>query len=190
MFLLVNCNANKPENQRETKIPQSEVAQNNNFNSPDIQAPDPIIYLADNLDEQDKLGYCIDTEGRGFSDVLHVHSCKPTGEDVLFYYDEETQQIRSATYAGFSAAVVGGPIAGMKISLVESDPESAGQKFIYDKTSGEFRPKGNTELCLAAGAESDDAGPYLSRTLRLQPRKSTDEKLKTWVVKGKSPGGE
>ena len=156
-------------------------------NAPNIQTPDPIIYLADNLDEQDKLGYCIDTDGKGFSDSLQVHSCKPNGDDVLFYYDKETQQICSATYPGFSAAMIGGPKVGMTISLVKSEPESSEQKFIYYKESGEFRPKENTELCLAAGSESDAAGPYMSRTLSLQPTESTDKKLKTWIIKGTKP---
>ncbi|MCP9235235.1 RICIN domain-containing protein [Lewinella sp. JB7] len=184
--LLVSCDASKPGRQGGTEG-QTAEADIVEANAPDIQSPEPIIYLADNLDEQDRLGYCIDTGGRGFGDSLHVHSCKPTGEDVLFYYDEETQQIRSATYPGFSAATVGGPSIGMKISLVESDPASSEQKFIYDKASGEFRPRDNTELCLAAGSESDDAGPYMSRTLTLQPSESTDKKLKTWIIKGSKP---
>ena len=156
-------------------------------NAPNIQSPEPIIYLADNLDEQDKLGYCIDTYGRDFNDTLHVHSCKPSGADVLFYYDDATQQICSATYPGFCAAMIGGPQAGMTISLIKSDPESSEQKFIYHKDSGEFTPKDNTKLCLAAGSESDDAGPYMSRSLSLQPSESTDKKLKTWIVKGAKP---
>jgi len=190
--LFVSCNSNKKENQNETEIQKTEtkkaVMENEiNSNTPNIQSPNPIIHLADNLDEQDKLGYCIDTDGKDFSDSLQVHSCKPQGDDVLFYYDEETQQISSATYSGFSAAMIGGPKIGMTISLVKSDPESSEQKFIYNKESGEFRPKENTELCLAAGSESDAAGPYMSRTLSLQPRESTDKKLKTWVIKGTKP---
>lgn len=153
-------------------------------NAPHIQSPNPIIYLADNLDEQDRLGFCIDTDGKGFSDSLQVHSCKPNGDDVLFYYNEQTLQICSATYPGFSAAMLGGPQAGMTISLVESDPESPDQKFGFDETSGEFWPLENAALCLAAGNESDDAGPYMSRTLSLQPRDRTDKSLKTWVVSG------
>ena len=86
-------------------------------NVPDLQSPEPIIYLADNLDEQDRLGYCIDTDGKGFSNTLQVHSCKPNGDDVLFYYDAETEQICSATYPGYCAAMIGGPQVGMTIGL-------------------------------------------------------------------------
>ena len=41
---------------------------------PDLKTPTPVIYLADNLDEQDNLGFCIDTVGRGFAERLHAHS--------------------------------------------------------------------------------------------------------------------
>ena len=192
LSIFMSCNSNKKEKQSETEIQKTEIKKTKieemtNSNAPNIQTPDPIIYLADNLDEQDKLGYCIDTDGKDFSDSLQVHSCKPNGDDVLFYYDEETQQICSATYPGFSAAMIGGPKIGMTISLVKSEPESSEQKFIYYRESGEFRPKENTELCLAAGSDSDDAGPYMSRTLSLQPTKSTDKKLKTWIIKGSKP---
>ena len=195
LSLFMSCNSNKKEKQNLTEIQKTEakeaVAEDKvQSNAPDIKSPNPIIYLADNLDEQDRLGYCIDTDGKDFSDSLQVHSCKPNGDDVLFYYDEETQQICSATYPGFSAAMIGGPKIGMTISLVKSEPESSEQKFIYDKKSGEFRPKENTELCLAAGSESDDAGPYMSRTLSLQPRESTDKKLKTWIIKGTKPNAD
>jgi len=59
-------------------------------NAPIIQTPSPVIYLADNLDEQDQLGYCIDTRGNGFNEELHAHSCKASGGDVQFYYDDQT----------------------------------------------------------------------------------------------------
>jgi len=183
LSVFISCNSNK----KETETRKAETEEKLSLNIPDIQSPEPIIYLADNLDEQDKLGYCLDTKNRGFNDSLHVHSCKPSGEDVLFYYDEETQQICSATYPGFCAAMVSGPKTGMTISLIESDPQSSEQKFIYNKENGEFRPEEDTSLCLAAGSESDDAGPYMSRALSLQPSESIDKSLKTWIIKGTKP---
>ena len=53
---------------------------------PAIQTQGTVIYLADNLNEEAKLGWCIDTQGRGFSDKLHSHSCKPTGGDTQFSF--------------------------------------------------------------------------------------------------------
>ena len=69
--------------------------------APDLQSGTPVIYLADNLDEKDKLGWCIDTKGRGFADTLHAHSCKPAGpgyRDTQFSYDADSGQIRSAAF--------------------------------------------------------------------------------------------
>ena len=151
-------------------------------NKPSIQTKGSIIYLADNLDEQDKLGWCIDTDGKGFSGTLQAHSCKPEGNDVLFSYDTDTLQIHSVTYPGYSAAMVGGPKENMTISLIKSNSDSIDQKFIYDKQSGEFRPKSNPNLCLAVAESSDSAGPYMSRKLTLKPLTGTERKLKQWVI--------
>ena len=57
---------------------------------PKIKTPAPVIHLSNNLDEKDELGYCIDTIGRGRSDRLHLHSCKPEGGDVQFTLDIST----------------------------------------------------------------------------------------------------
>lgn len=55
--------------------------------TPELRTPPPVIYLSDNLDEVDRLGWCIDTRGRGFSEHLQAHSCKPQGGDVQFQHD-------------------------------------------------------------------------------------------------------
>lgn len=71
--------------------------------SPKPQSGKPVIYLADNLDEQDQLGWCIDTLGRGFQEKLQTHSCKPASEggtDTQFSYDANSGQIRSVPYKG------------------------------------------------------------------------------------------
>ena len=44
---------------------------------PQFRTPLPVIYLEDNLDEKDDLGYCIDPVGRVFVEKLHAHLCKP-----------------------------------------------------------------------------------------------------------------
>ena len=73
---------------------------------PQIRTPLPVIYLEDNLDEKDNLGYCIDTVGRGFAEKLHAHSCKPRGGDVQFKYDNDEKRIQSATFEGKCAEVI------------------------------------------------------------------------------------
>lgn len=152
------------------------------LNTPTIQTPSPLIHLADNLDEQDQLGWCIDTRGIGFNEMLHVHSCKANGGDVQFFYNEETKQICSAEYDNFCVEMSGGPVEGMNLSLVESNTDSSDQKFIYDEDTGEFKPEANTNLCLAAGSTSAAAGIYMSRSLTLELSSETAERLKRWVI--------
>ena len=151
-------------------------------NPPIIQTPSPVIHLLDNLDEKDKLGYCIDTRGRGFNEELHAHSCKPRGGDVQFFYNKETLQICSVEFTGYCIEMPGGALKGMSLRLVESDTSSSDQKFIYNKDSGEFLPEEDLTLCLAVGETSAAAGPYMSRSLTLELSSETDVKLKQWVI--------
>ena len=150
---------------------------------PDLQTPAPVIYLADNLDERDKLGWCIDTVGRGFGERLHAHSCKPRGGDVQFRYDKDARRIASATYAGKCATLTAPAAAGVSLGLVDCSKDSAAQDFEYDGGTMEFRPGGDGALCLAAGAASRSAGPFMSRNLELAPCASTDAALKQWRIK-------
>ena len=151
-------------------------------NPPILQTPSPVIHLADNLDEQDQLGYCIDTRGKGFNEELHAHSCKPSGGDVQFFYNKETLQICSVEYTGYCIEMPGRALKGMSLRLVESDTSSSDQKFIYNKDSGEFLPEEDLTLCLAVGETSAAAGPYMSRSLTLELSSETDVKLKQWVI--------
>ncbi len=160
----------------------SVVMEEPELNTPIIQSPTPLIYLADNLDEQDQLGWCIDTQGNGFNENLHTHSCKPTGGDVQFIYNEETLQICSVEFAGFCIEMLGGPLEGMSLNLVESNTDSSDQKFIYDENSGEFNPETDTNLCLTAGDTSGVAGIYMFRSLTLELSSETEESLKKWVI--------
>ena len=73
---------------------------------PYIKTPSPVIYLENNLDEKDNLGYCLDTIGRGFADKLHAHSCKPRGGDVQFKYGYDQKRIQSATFEGKCVEVI------------------------------------------------------------------------------------
>lgn len=180
-LLIFSCNKDKNDDIEEQETTENEL------NSPSIQTPEPVIYLADNLDEQDNMGWCIDTQGNGFSDIVHAHSCKPLDGDVQFYYNEETRQIFSAEYDDFCIEMTGGPSQGMTLNLVESDSNSSNQKFTYNSESGEFIPEADDTLCLAVGATSASAGPYMSRTLSLEPIATTEVGLKKWVIKGTAP---
>ena len=95
--------------------------------APDLKTPAPVIYLADNLDEQDKLGYCIDTVGRGFGERLHAHSCKPRGGDVQFTHDPDARRIMSATFAGKCAELLAPAAPGVTLGLLDCAGDSSGQ---------------------------------------------------------------
>ena len=149
---------------------------------PALQTPAPVIYLADNLDEQDNLGFCIDTVGRGFGEKLHAHSCKPRGGDVQFAYDEASRRIVSATYSGKCATLAAPAAAGVSLGLVDCSDDSPEQRFDYDRGTLEFRPAGDKVLCLAVGSASRTAGPFMSRSLELAPCGATDAKRRQWRI--------
>merc|ERR1712194_721895 len=70
-------------------------------NAANIHGWQPSISLTNDLDEPDKLGFCIDIVGFGDGmdcSRLQVHSCKPSGADTQFAYDASTQSIRAVNY--------------------------------------------------------------------------------------------
>ena len=151
---------------------------------PVLQTPEPVIYLAENIDEQDQLGWCIDTRGRGWSEQLQTHSCKPQGGDVQFAYDGEARQIESVEFPGKCATLHEEAAAGVSFDLLDCDSASPAQLFSYDAETLEFTPGNDPSLCIAAGPESRVAGPYMARDLVLAPCASADAALKQWIVKG------
>jgi len=147
---------------------------------PVIQSPSPIIYLADNLDEADGLGWCIDTVGRGLSDSLHAHSCKPQGGDVQFRHDTVTGQIVSVTYETRCAEHAG---RSEPLALVDCDVNSAAQTFAYDVAKMTFHPENAPDLCLTISGGSRSAGPFMSRGLLMQDCDAAASMHQTWVIK-------
>lgn len=149
---------------------------------PDLKTPSPVIYLADNLDEKDNLGWCIDTFGRGLSDRLHAHSCKPRGGDVQFKFDAQSGQIQSATFDGLCAELLAPAANGVKLGLLDCKDSNL-QAFAFDAAVGEFKTKTDPGLCLVVADSSRSAGPFMSRDLLLGSCADTDEKYKRWVIK-------
>ena len=150
-------------------------------NAPVIQTLAPIIFLKDNLDEKDKLGWCIDTKGREFTEKLHAHSCKPAGDDVLFSYDSVSGQIESATYPNKCAQILAEG-ADVDFGLLDCDGQNPAQQFDYDVETSELHPRGKNNQCMAAGAASAAAGPYMSRSLDLVSCKEVAPALKQWAI--------
>ena len=149
---------------------------------PDLKTPAPVIYLADNLDEKDRLGFCIDTVGRGLSDRLHAHSCKPLGGDVQFRFDGESGHIESVTFAGRCAALQRPPAVGVTLDLVACADDPL-QRFAHDASDGTFRPSDRQDLCLAAGGTSRQAGPFMARDLLLEQCAATPAERTRWVIR-------
>ena len=158
-------------------------------NAPIIQTKPPIIYLKDNLDEKDQLGWCFDTKGRGLTDQLHAHSCKPTSDDalfvhdddVLFHYDNMSGQIRSATYANKCAQILAED-AEVDFGLLDCDGQSSDQQFDYNALTSEFHPRDKADQCIAVGGTSAVAGPYMSRALLLVSCDEVDPSLRQWAI--------
>lgn len=153
--------------------------------APALQNTGPIIYLADNLDEADKLGYCIDTQARGQTERIQLHSCKPDTDnpmdrDVLFSLNEETGRIEHAEYEDYclTANEAGAETA---LGLLECT-DAAAQQFSFDADAGEIHPASDESLCLVGAAESSTAGPFMSRPLDVEACEGVDPALKTFVV--------
>lgn len=153
---------------------------------PIIKAPAPVIYLSNNLDEQDKLGFCIDTVGRGLSDNLHLHSCKPKGGDVQFMFDIKTGQIKSVTYNNLCAEIASRDLVDndammANLKLVKCQ-KTIMQKFFYDQYSAQIRPQGIDNFCLASSGDSRQAGPFMSRDLVIGLCSAIPTHFKSWTI--------
>jgi hypothetical protein len=147
---------------------------------PALKTPAPVIYLADNLDEADQLGWCIDTQGRGFSDKLHAHSCKPQGGDVQFSLNEKTGQIMSVAFESFCMEYQ--PDADDPFGLVACNSDSSAQRFKFDTATSHLLPADQSTQCIVVGNASRTAGPFMSRDLLLADCSSTRSELRKWVV--------
>lgn len=151
--------------------------------APALQTPAPVIYLADNLDEVDALGWCIDTLGRGFSEQLQAHSCKPQGGDVQFFFDGETGQIQSTEFAGKCMTLSEPENEAVPFGLKDCLENDASQQFAYAAETMQFTLASDETLCLSVAETSRSAGPFMSRDLKLTPCQSTDSVFMQWIIK-------
>jgi len=158
------------------------IAQPSFAEAPNIQTNGPVIHLADNLGEEASLGWCLDTEGRGLSDQLHAHSCKPTGDDVLFTYAHDGGRIQSATYTDLCMAYNAPDNAENPFGLIACDETDENQRFVYDDASMEISLGMNATLCVTVAPTIDDAGPFQSRDLILATCDELDPVFKQWVI--------
>jgi len=157
--------------------------------APELQTTAPFIYLADNLDEEANLGWCIDTVGRGFNEQLQSHSCKPSKEggspednDVKFMFDEASGHIASVAFENKCMTLSAPENENIPFGLHDCS-DDVSQRFTYDSTNGQFRPAVDPTMCVAVAPASRKAGPFMSRDLKLSPCEGTDPALSTWKMK-------
>lgn len=157
---------------------------------PVIKTSAPVIYLADNLDESAKLGWCIDTVGRGFSEQLQAHSCKPANaaqeiHDVQFKFKPETSQIESAAFAGKCLDLVDAKNAAIPFGLLDCAAKKPSQQFVYDSKMAEFQLKSDQSMCITVGPTSRQAGPFMSRDLKIESCAKVDAKYKQLKIRAR-----
>lgn len=151
--------------------------------APTLQTPAPVIYLADNLDEDFALGWCIDTLGRGFSEQIQAHSCKPQGGDVQFSFNSESGQIRSVEFAGKCMTLSAPENEAVPFGLKDCLQSDANQQFAYATKTLQFTLVGDDTMCVSVADTSRNAGPFMSRDLKLTPCETTDTLFKQWIIK-------
>jgi len=152
---------------------------------PQLKSASPVIYLADNLDEKDQLGWCIDTRGRGFSETLHAHSCKPdrgSAADTQFSYSADTGKIQSVPFENKCMTLARAGDAEVPFTLVDCVADDPAQKFSYDEATMELRLGDDATMCVVVADSSASAGPFMSRRLVLVDCQSVDAKYKQWIV--------
>jgi len=148
---------------------------------PELQTKGQVIYLADNLDEADQLGWCIDTMGRGFADTLQAHSCKPRGGDVQFSYNAQQHRIQSVTFSDYCMSLNNPDNSLMPFGLVPCNANDPKQGFVFDSATGLIQLQSDMNQCVVVGESSRSAGPFMSRDLILSDCENTEPKLAVWV---------
>lgn len=151
--------------------------------APVIQTEGTLIYLADNLNEEAKLGWCIDTKGRGLSDQLHAHSCKPSGGDVQFSFDTNTGHIESVEYEGLCMTYSDPENEAMPFGLLDCIDDEPTQQFAYDSDKMEIRYRADQSQCVTVAETINEAGPYQSRDLILATCADLHSSYKQWVIR-------
>ena len=158
--------------------------------APNVPTQAPYIVLSDNLDEPNGYGFCLDTDGRGKSELLHTHSCKPKtatgtprndrGHDVRFAYDPVTQQISSYAYEGLCMQVlIATGRAEFGLLACSDHPH---QRFVYAKTDKTLRLATDNSVCVAVDTTMVPAGPWVKRALTLGACDKIQSALKQWLI--------
>ncbi len=157
---------------------------------PNVPTDVPYIVLNENLDEPNGYGFCLDTYGPGQSELMQTHSCKPKtdqgtprndpGHDVRFQYNAETKKISSYAFEGQCMQVL---IATGKSEFALLDcSDHPHQHFVYNETDKTIRLDIDQNYCVVVDSETQKAGPWVKRALKLAECSKTESVLKQWLV--------
>ena len=159
--------------------------------APEVPSAAPYIVLNANLDEPNGYGFCMDTYGRGQTDLMQTHTCKPakadeprnySGHDTRFEYNEETQQVMSYAFEGYCMqALVASDVT--VFALLQCSDHSR-QKFVH-KEDGTIRLEEDQKRCVTVASKTVPAGPWVKRPLQLETCDDVDASLKQWTVAAK-----
>lgn len=156
--------------------------------APHVPSDAPYIVLADNLDEPNGYGFCLDTAGRDLSDFAQAHTCKPAVKDdagnpkpndTQFRYDGDTMRVESVAYPGVCVQVLMSPYM-TAFGLLDCDDHPR-QKFVLSPDDQTLRMGEDPSQCVSVVSVTSAAGPWSSRQLALTPCDTTEDLLKQWT---------
>jgi len=157
-------------------------------NTPKVPSDAPYIVLADNVDEPNGYGFCLDTAGRGMSDFMQSHSCKPaakddagnpTPNDTQFLFDAKNMRVESVAYPGVCMQVL---ISRYSTAFALLDcSEHIRQKFIYSPKDKTLVMEEDQAMCVSVVSVREAAGPWSRRELALTSCVETEDALKQWT---------
>ncbi|MCV2403141.1 hypothetical protein OFY17_09655 [Marinomonas sp. C2222] len=158
--------------------------------APNVPTEAPYIVLSKNLDEPNGYGFCIDTYGRGQSELMQTHTCKPkrpegtprndSSHDVRFEYKAATQQISSYAFEGQCMQVLRAT-GKTSFALLECS-DHPHQKFVYQESDRTLRLDKDPSQCVVVESNTEKAGPWVKRQLALLECGKVDADLKQWTV--------
>ena len=160
--------------------------------APDVPTDPPYIVLSANHDEPNGYGFCIDTYGRGQSDLLQTHSCKPakageersySGNDTRFEYNADTQQIMSYPFEGYCMQAL--VATGLTVFALLECSDHPRQKFVHNADDESLRLAEDQSRCITVVSETVPAGPWVKRPLNLETCDDAETSLKRWTIVAK-----
>ena len=178
--------------QEATSTPPATQAASSEISTPAVPSNAPYIVLSANLDEPNGYGFCMDTYGRGQTDLMQTHTCKPgkdgaergyEGHDTRFEYNESTQQVMSYPFEGYCMqALIASEVTVFALLECSDHPR---QKFAYNANEKTMRLAQDQERCVTVASETVPAGPWVKRPLQLESCDEVEASLKQWTIAAK-----